>query len=553
MGNWYEDQGLPDICKAIKNELNTTKDSFVSLGYWLKQIRDRKLYEETGHKNLYEFAKDQFGISKSSVSRFMAVNDRFSLNGNSPILLDTYREFSQSQMVEMLSLTDEQVEQVTKDSTVKQIRDMKPKKPKPVKETTKKKYTECGAYMARKSCDGCFYDDNDGCPYDKSGLSLPVATSQPEQAQVHTNCSQKECFMCAKECDERVENRYCREAPLGHPFDCTIMPVIDMVRTDIGDKCMFANSELAPKYESGKARPCCKECDNASCGYRCRRAVKHKPEMKIVDEDNEQEEPVLTGEVVEPTCEDDEPDDDYNEAFIKKVQDDDPEYFTVNDVREYILKSSNNLNICRRDNITSSIRRKCAIEVAAFQMLTDSMSEADDVKSMIQTAVRFYNLGDYGSADMYLFDARKKLNDTHNTQTARIPKVDEIKIIRELPVMKNKDQRSDFLDGFQNWQLWIDSEFTGERYYRYDLDEDVAIVVKVSMRHIYNPGKGYNREAEYDYDSPNFYLLGIEQKYTNNGHIFKINKEKTFCECATNKSAVVDFLMKWGRGDVDGQ
>ena len=145
MRNWYEDQKLIDICNAIKNELNTTKDSFVSLGYWLKQIRDRKLYEETGHKNLYEFAKDQFGISKSSVSRFMAVNDRFSLNGNSPILLDTYREFSQSQMVEMLSLTDEQIEHVTKDSTIKQIRDMKPKRPKPVKETTKKKYTECGA------------------------------------------------------------------------------------------------------------------------------------------------------------------------------------------------------------------------------------------------------------------------------------------------------------------------------------------------------------------------------------------------------------------------
>lgn len=483
MGNWYEDQKLIDICTAIKNELNSTKDSFVALGYWLKQIRDRKLYEETGHKNLYEFAQDQFGISKSTVSRFMAVNDRFSLNGNSPILLEVYREFSQSQMVEMLSLTDEQVEQVTKDSTIKQIREMKPKKPKPDKDTVKKKYTECAAYKARNSCEGCFYHDDD-CPYDRDEMKVPVATSQQnDELQLHTKCNQKECFICTKECDERVENRYCRKQ----------------------------------------------------------------------HEDNEQEEPVLTGEVVEPTCEDDEPDDDYNEAFIKKVQDDDPEYFTVHDVREYIRKSSNNLNICRKKNMTSLIRRKLAIEVAAFQMLADSMSETDDVKSMIQTAVRFYNLGDYGSADMYLFEARKSLNETHNTQTARTPKVDEIKIIRELPVMKNKDQRSDFLDGFQDWQLWIDSELTGDKYYRFDLDEEVAIVVKVSMRHIYTPGKGYNREEEYDYGNPQFYITGIEQKYTNSGHTFKRNPDKTFYECSTNKSAVVDFLMKWGRGDVDGQ
>lgn len=550
MGNWYEDQKLIDICNAIKNELNTTKDSFVSLGYWLKQIRDRKLYEETGHKNLYEFAKDQFGISKSSVSRFMAVNDRFSLNGNSPILLEAYREFSQSQMVEMLSLTDEQVEQVTKDSTIKQIREMKPKKPKPDKDTVKKKYTECAAYKARNSCEGCFYHDDD-CPYDRDEMKEPVATSQQkDEIQVHTNCSQKECFMCTKECDERAENRYCREAPLGHPFDCTVMPVIDMVRTDIGDGCMFVSSEPAQKFSYGDKSPCCKDCDNATCGYRCRRAVKDKPDIKettaILDEDNKQDEPVLIDDEVSQNHEDD-------ESFVKKVQDDDPEYYTLDYIRELIRKSSNNLSICRKENITSSIRRKCAIEVEAFQMLADSMSETDEVKSMIQTAIRYYNLGDYGSVDMYLFEARKKLNETHDVQTTIIPKVDEFKMVRELPVMKNKDQRSDFLDGFQNWQLWMDNEYTCERYYRYDLDEEIAIVVKVSMRHKYNPGKGYSSEAEYDYDSPSFYLLGIEQKYTNNGHIFKRSKLNTFYECATNKSAVVDFLMKWGRGDVDGR
>ena len=49
MSSWYENQDVIGICTAVKNELNCTKSSFVSLGYWLKQVRDRRLYEETGH------------------------------------------------------------------------------------------------------------------------------------------------------------------------------------------------------------------------------------------------------------------------------------------------------------------------------------------------------------------------------------------------------------------------------------------------------------------------------------------------------------------------
>lgn len=125
-----DEMSIYDLSNIIKAEMNSACDSFVDIGYCLKQIRDRELYLETGHKNIWEFAQDNFGISRSSASRFMAINDKFSIDGNSQILLEEYKDFSSSKLTEMLTLDPEQLSQVTKNTTVKEIRDLKPKKEK---------------------------------------------------------------------------------------------------------------------------------------------------------------------------------------------------------------------------------------------------------------------------------------------------------------------------------------------------------------------------------------------------------------------------------------
>lgn len=119
---------LFEICRLIKIEMKQSADSFVSIGYWLKEIKSRELYRTTGHKDIWEFAKAQFGFSKSTASRFMAINDRFSIGGNSPELMDRYSELSSSQLSEMLTLSDSQIDQVSAGTTVREIRAMKPKR-----------------------------------------------------------------------------------------------------------------------------------------------------------------------------------------------------------------------------------------------------------------------------------------------------------------------------------------------------------------------------------------------------------------------------------------
>ena len=55
----------------------------------------------------------------------MAVNDRFSADGNSPNLAAEYQAYNQSQLIEMVTMTGEQLEQVTPDMTVWELREMK--------------------------------------------------------------------------------------------------------------------------------------------------------------------------------------------------------------------------------------------------------------------------------------------------------------------------------------------------------------------------------------------------------------------------------------------
>ena len=121
---------LDNATKIISANLRTASRSFVAIGFYLKAVRENKSYESAGYKDINEFAKDKFNMSVSSVSRYIAINDKFSKDGNSPILADQYQEFGVGQLQEMLPLSEEIRDKVTPDMTVKQIRDMNPKKEK---------------------------------------------------------------------------------------------------------------------------------------------------------------------------------------------------------------------------------------------------------------------------------------------------------------------------------------------------------------------------------------------------------------------------------------
>ena len=132
---WYAKCSLDDVRCFIGANLKTVARCVVAVGYYLKQVRDRELWkdaEEAGYTSVWDFASREFGISKSTASRYMSINDRFSEDGDSPLILEKYAELSKSQLQEMLYLTDQQAEAVTPETTVQQIRAMRIPEPGPV-------------------------------------------------------------------------------------------------------------------------------------------------------------------------------------------------------------------------------------------------------------------------------------------------------------------------------------------------------------------------------------------------------------------------------------
>lgn len=127
---WYErDFTLEQAMDNIDANLRASVRNFVAIGFYLKMIRDRKLYEEEGYKNFEEFVRKHYDRDKGWASRCIKVNDQLSKAGNSPLLAEAYKEYKVSQLVELAYLTEEQRSLASPDMTVKEIQAIR--KPEP--------------------------------------------------------------------------------------------------------------------------------------------------------------------------------------------------------------------------------------------------------------------------------------------------------------------------------------------------------------------------------------------------------------------------------------
>jgi len=122
---WYQNVAYEDAKDLVKENLSNTVAAFIAAGYWLKCIRDGSGYVKDGYQSIWECAETEFGLKISEASRAMSMNDKYSVDGNSPFVSAIYRQYNKSQLQEMLTMSDEQIEQVTPDMTIKDIREIK--------------------------------------------------------------------------------------------------------------------------------------------------------------------------------------------------------------------------------------------------------------------------------------------------------------------------------------------------------------------------------------------------------------------------------------------
>lgn len=114
-----------EMKQKLRRELLGIKQSFVRIGFMLRQIEEQKLYENDGYKSIAEFAKAELGLEASTTSRFISINREYSADGYSEILSPEYAELGRSQLEEMLKLPEEDRCMVKQETSRQDIRDLK--------------------------------------------------------------------------------------------------------------------------------------------------------------------------------------------------------------------------------------------------------------------------------------------------------------------------------------------------------------------------------------------------------------------------------------------
>lgn len=94
-------------------ELSRTAEGFVRIGYLLKVARDTEILASSGYNTVTEFARAEYGIDKTMVSRFISINDKFAEGGCSDRLKEQYRGYGYAKLTLMLTLPEEITEELS--------------------------------------------------------------------------------------------------------------------------------------------------------------------------------------------------------------------------------------------------------------------------------------------------------------------------------------------------------------------------------------------------------------------------------------------------------
>lgn len=113
------------IKSELEQELRNAAAGFVRIGYLLRRAEESEGYKNDGYDTLTEWAQDNYGLTPSQVSRFKAINKRYSIDGYSNQLKLEYANYGQSKLTEMLTLSDEALEMVSPEMKRDDIREIK--------------------------------------------------------------------------------------------------------------------------------------------------------------------------------------------------------------------------------------------------------------------------------------------------------------------------------------------------------------------------------------------------------------------------------------------
>ena len=572
---WYEQpMSLGDIRSCISASFQSVKRAFVAIGFYLKKADQDGIYLEDGYQSIWEFAKNEYGLSQSAASRYMSICSKFSVGGNSPNLQERYRDFDKSKLQEMLSLTDDQLEQVTPDMRVEDIRAMKPGRekktydipyfelegqldfdtsipeifPRPLAATVPEEIPPL------QQTESFISDVSDLFPKEE-GES--IAISQQTQAAIPGECRHRPGYPCALTLQQQTEPGAEGQCGSGCCWDCA-------KHGDCNIECY--SSAQRPGMDYDVRRQYCKAAARKLIEAKHDWMLKdYENRVLLVDESEKQlKELLLKG--VYYTWHFPDP---YSAGvahvnffpdYIQFFNGDcggwvgDCSWFylcaaiqsTWNEMAlERAMKGSSGTNTVEPEIESAEVQEQGKPD---REVIDADFTEVDGVEDESLTDLQIAQ-HELDRANSLLNKCLKDLPDENNIHirgmkikvaalASYVCDLDDIENPPpkpeqpELPQLRNNDQRAAFVDAYQAWPLWIETKETGERYYRYDLEDGTSMVVKVYHARLF------------DYSKTD---LPWEERYVEGygrHEYYLIRPGKFFKDCEANRPALIDKLKE---------
>ena len=98
--------GYKDFEAAADRTANKIKEGFMEMGYILKMARDTDILQDSEYTDYQDFAKRRYQLDPGTVSRYIRIVQNFSVDGNSHVLKDQYKDFGFAKLAIMLSIPE---------------------------------------------------------------------------------------------------------------------------------------------------------------------------------------------------------------------------------------------------------------------------------------------------------------------------------------------------------------------------------------------------------------------------------------------------------------
>lgn len=568
---WYQNVSLEDAEVFIRSNLQSAVRSVIATGFYLKHIRDNELYLEAGYKNINEYAMDRFGLSASATSRYITRNTRFSRGGNSPLIDDRFKDFSKSQLQEMLGMSDEQLEQVTPDMTVREIRNMA--RPKEIP------YIEIPGQTELKDIPGVMPEER-AESFEASTAELfdveedenmvqPVAGKPISQEISITELVEEEDAEIATSQPARPQDsmtiRKFIKAWKEYQLD-DFKRAMRAMRTgqNTGEKAKQIQKELAPH---GCHYVGCSEYSfnfhsfAGGMDWQVRNEKIHLKYGRLASELLCMYDPWSSEFDEEPDIIDEQRNESIDAAEKQQMGHclHRPEY-ECSLPEKYMHRPGSGTDCaheccwecvkhgeCKLECNSSADRPETEEEIATSQTDNEAskneMKERTDMEILRELLERKKQLLSkcLGTPGIDKSDEHIRMQKLEvGALASMLCELEDLEEKKdrpkqpELPPLRNNDQRAAFIDAYETWTLWIDNQETGERYYRYDLPDGTSFVIKTYHSMLYDWKADVAMRYKEGYGANEEYLL---------------EPGKFFRDCRANRTTLIEKLKEIQKGE----